>query len=98
MEICQSEEYIGDNWWTWAVWLEGNPETLDAVQFVEWRLDPTFPDPVRRVSDRASNFKLVTGGWGVFMILASVQFKDGRREKLRHHLQLHRPDGTLNSA
>jgi transcription initiation factor IIF auxiliary subunit len=93
MQIRQSEEYIGDNWWNWSIWLEGASEELDAVDFVEWRLHPTFPNPIRRVSDRGTNFRLDTGGWGVFPIHASVHLKDGKTETLRHYLELHFPDG-----
>jgi transcription initiation factor IIF auxiliary subunit len=93
MEIQQSESYMGDNWWNWSVWIEGPPEELDAVEYVEWKLHPTFPNPIRRVADRSTNFRLDTGGWGVFMIHAYAQRKDGTTEKLRHYLQLHLPGG-----
>jgi len=92
--IQQSEEYDGEDWWTWAVWIEARSETLDLIDFVEWRLHPSFSNPIRRVHDRASNFRLTTGGWGVFQIVAQVQMKDGQQTKLRHYLELHYPDGT----
>ena len=92
--IQQSENYEGDDWWEWAVWLEGNDADLDNVEEVEWQLHPTFPNPIRRSSDRASRFKLETAGWGVFLILATVTMKDGAGFKLTHHLKLHYEDGT----
>jgi transcription initiation factor IIF auxiliary subunit len=96
--IQQWERYEGGDWWTWAVWLEGRDEALDFVEFVEWALHPTFPNPVRRVRDRASKFRLETGGWGVFPIVARVQMKNGEQTKLHHYLELHYPDGTKNTA
>ena len=98
MEIRQSEEYVTENWWKWSVWLEASPAELDQVESVEWRLHPTFPNPIRRVTDRATKFRLETGGWGVFIIHAVVQLKDGKTERLRHRLQLHFPDGSANTA
>jgi transcription initiation factor IIF auxiliary subunit len=98
MEIRQSEEYVTDNWWKWSVWLDAPPAELDNVESVEWRLHPTFPDPIRRVSDRATNFRLDTAGWGVFPIHASVKLKGGTTLKLRHQLQWHFPDGGTNTA
>jgi transcription initiation factor IIF auxiliary subunit len=98
MEIRQSESYVGDNWWNWSVWIEGSNEELDRVEYVEWRLDPTFSNPVRRVEDRGTNFRLETGGWGVFMIHAFARRKDGTTEQMRHYLELHYPDGRLNLA
>jgi transcription initiation factor IIF auxiliary subunit len=98
MHIAQSEKYVGDDWWNWSVWLEGSPAELDSVVDVEWRLHPTFPNPVRRVTNRKTNFRLDTGGWGVFPIHASVNLKGGGVEKLRHYLELHYPDGRQNTA
>ena len=92
--IEQSEEYAGGDWWSWAVWVDARDETLDQVDSVEWTLHPTFPNPVRKVRDRKSKFRLETGGWGVFQIVASVQMKDGQKITLRHFLKLHYPDGT----
>ena len=97
-QIQQSEKYVGDDWWKWALWIEGPDEALDQIAFVEWVLHPTFPDPIRKVSNRSTNFRLETGGWGVFQIVARIQFKDKQQIKLRHFLQLHYPDGTVTTA
>ena len=94
LAIEQWEKYEGDDWWKWAVWLEGTDDKLDLVEFVEWTLHPTFPNPIRKTHDRTSKFRLETGGWGVFQIRALVQMKDGMQTKLRHYLKLHYPDGT----
>jgi transcription initiation factor IIF auxiliary subunit len=91
--IQQWEQYEGEEWWRWAVWIEGRDEALDQVDFVEWTLHPTFPNPVRKVNDRTSKFRLDTAGWGVFQIVARVQMKNAKQIKLRHYLQLHYPDG-----
>ena len=90
--IQQSEKYEGKDWWRWAVWIEAPDEALDLIDFVEWTLHPTFPNPVRKIGDRATKFRLETAGWGVFQIVARVQTKDGRQTKLLHYLQLHYPD------
>jgi transcription initiation factor IIF auxiliary subunit len=92
--IQQWEKYDGDNWWKWAVWIEGRDEDLDRVDFVEWSLHPTFSRPVREIRDRGSRFRLETAGWGGFQILALVQTKDGEQIKLRHQLVLYYPAGV----
>ena len=94
MEIQQTEKYAGDDWWDWSVWIESSDAELDNVSHVEWRLHPTFPDPVRKVSDRQSKFRLDTGGWGTFVVHAVVYMKTGSVERLRHQLQLVYPDDT----
>ncbi len=96
--IQQWEEYDGEDWWKWAVWVEGSDAALDRIKFVEWNLHPTFPDPVRTISDRDSKFRLKTAGWGTFPIRARVQLKDGRQIKLGHKLKLYYPSGTEPEA
>jgi transcription initiation factor IIF auxiliary subunit len=100
LRLEQSEKYEGDgkhdHWWSWSVWVEGSASELDRIEFVEYTLHPTFPRPVRRVYDRESNFKLSTGGWGIFTIHAKAVAKDGSVTPLRHNLVLHFPDGTMN--
>ena len=96
--IQQWEKYEGEDWWNWAVWVEGRDEALDRIDFVEWGLHPTFPNQIRKIHDRASKFRLGTGGWGVFQIVARVQLKDGQQTKLHYHLKLHYPDGTQTTA
>jgi transcription initiation factor IIF auxiliary subunit len=98
MEIRQSESYSGDDWWQWSVWLDGTTEELDAVEYVDWHLHPTFPQPVRRVTDRSSKFRLETGGWGAFRVSAVATLKSGESVRLRHALELHYPDDTPTEA
>ena len=98
LAIEQSEEYKGDDWWSWAVWIQGSTQALNRIAYVEWTLHPTFPNPIRRTDDRATNFRLETGGWGVFPIVARVEMKDGTHRELRHVLQLHYPDGKMTRA
>lgn len=96
--IQQWEKYEGQDWWKWAVWIEAPDEALDSIEFVEWTLHPSFPNPIRKINNRASKFRLETGGWGVFQIVARVQMKDGIQTKLRHYLRLHYPDGKQTTA
>ena len=42
--------------------------TLDRVKYVEYELHPTIPKPVRRSTNRSTNFRLATAGWGGFTI------------------------------
>jgi transcription initiation factor IIF auxiliary subunit len=98
LTIHQWQKYDGEDWWKWAVWIEGLNEALDRIDYVEWILHPSFPKPIRKKRDRASKFRLETGGWGVFQIRARVQLKNGLEIKLRHQLELHYPDGTHATA
>jgi transcription initiation factor IIF auxiliary subunit len=95
LEIRQSEHYEGEDWWKWAVWVEGTDAALDQVDFVEWMLHSTFANPVRNVKNREEKFRIDTEGWGVFTIRANVYMKDGQVKRLQHELSLHYPTGEM---
>jgi transcription initiation factor IIF auxiliary subunit len=94
LKISQDAKYQGEDWWDWAVWVDGPKSELANIKCVTYTLHPTFRDPVRRVTDAANKFKLETAGWGTFKIYADVEHKDGTRKKLTHTLDLQYPDGT----
>lgn len=94
MRIKQQSELLDEGWWKWSVELEGEEEELDNVKFVEYTLHETFPDPIRRIHDRSTNFRLETAGWGEFTIYAKVVFKDKSHERLQHDLVLLHKDGS----
>ena len=98
MKIAQDQQYHGGDWWTWSVWLEAPAGELDQVQKVTWRLHPTFPDPVKELTNRDEQFKLTTSGWGTFKVKADVAMKDGTVVKLHHQLELIYPDGRPTLA
>lgn len=68
----------GREYYRLRIWLDADePKILDEVSSVEYHLHPTFRDPVRNVTDRASEFALATAGWGQFNLWAEVKFRDG---------------------
>jgi hypothetical protein len=92
MRIAQDDKYQGDDWWQWSIWIDGSPKELQSIAAVTYTLHTTFQDPVRRVTDRRTKFRLETVGWGEFTIYARVDLKDGKSRKLSHDLQLHYPE------
>jgi transcription initiation factor IIF auxiliary subunit len=72
LRIAQDSKPKGRDWWEWSAWLEGTARELAAVEFVKWILHSTFPDPIRKVTDRRTKFKLRSGGWGEFTLRARV--------------------------
>lgn len=81
--------YKGDDWWEWTAFVDdaGTGE-LENVQFVEYVLHETFPEPVRRVDTRKGGFRLDTEGWGTFDLKAFAHMKDGKKIRLKHEIQL----------
>ncbi len=94
LTIKQDFEYRRKDWWKWWVWIDGPADELDRIDHVVYTLHSTFPNPVRTVRERKSNFRLETAGWGVFTIYATAVGKDGSETELNHYLRLEYPDGT----
>lgn len=90
----QSQEYVGNDYWRWSIWLDGTQEELDSIDHVMYILDPTFHNPVRHIGDRTTNFRLDTSSWGTFTLHANVVHRDGNETRLNHDLVLLYPDGT----
>jgi YEATS family len=94
LRVAQDARYDGDggkDWWKWSVWLDGPDSELDEVVSVEWMLHPSFPNPIRKVTNRQSQFKLKTGGWGGFVIRARVKRTNRKITLLKHSLKLEYP-------
>jgi transcription initiation factor IIF auxiliary subunit len=71
------------NWWDWTAFIESDsPDEMDDVQFVEYQLHPSFPNPVRRVFKKEGGFPMEARGWGIFPLRARVVFKTETREPL----------------
>ncbi len=98
LKLAQEFEYKGGDWWEWAVWVDAADEELDEIESVEYTLHPTFPKPVREVSDRQTKFRLSTSGWGCFTIYAKAHLKNGEAVEMEHELSLEYPDGTVTAA
>lgn len=98
IEVKQESHYKGNDWWQWAVWLEGPENELDPIDYVVYTLHPTFPKPERRIADRKSNFRFKSSGWGEFTIYIKIHFKSGDVRKLQHWLKLDYPSTRKGHA
>ncbi len=93
IQIKQQTVLRGKDWWEWSVWLDGNKKELDAIDHVVYTLHPTFPNPVVHISDRKTQFRLDSSGWGEFTIYLQIHHKDGSTTKREHYLELKDTDG-----
>jgi len=64
------------------------PNLLDNVTEVIYRLHETVREPIRTVRDRRTSFEVRTVLWGEFNVAATVRFKDGRDIKLERYINL----------
>jgi hypothetical protein len=88
----RQEATYADGRWDWSIWIDGPDVELDQVESVEWVLHPTFPEPIVRVKQRQSKFRLDSFSLGEFEINAHVTAKSGRRQHLKHWLRLPEPE------
>jgi pYEATS domain-containing protein involved in immunity/TIR domain-containing protein len=98
LRLQNDAKALDENRWEWSVWVEGAPQELDQVECVTYRLHPTFPQPIRRVEDRTSGFRLRATGWGEFTIAADARLKDGRNVRLEKWLELRDPSLPPDAA
>jgi transcription initiation factor IIF auxiliary subunit len=75
----------------WRLFVDEPPETLARIASVEYRLHPTFPQPVQIRTDPADNFALESAGWGEFTVVAIVTFADHTHERVSYWLDLSKP-------
>ncbi len=82
-------KFVGNRRWEWSAFLddEGTGELSD-VDYVEYVLHGTFPQPLVRVDNPQDGFALQTSGWGIFTLVAFVHKKDGTQQRLTHELEL----------
>lgn len=67
------------------------PEKIDKVSSVEYRLHPTFPEPIKTVKNHNSRFALGSAGWGTFTINITVYLKDGTEVNTTYDLDFGKP-------
>src|SRR5574339_489145 len=91
LRLENNAKYVGDDWWQWSVWVEGDARDLQRVRSVTYTLHPTFPDPVRRVETPANKFLRQATGWGEFAISAEAHLDDGQRVRLERWRELRDP-------
>ena len=92
IELVQETKYQGNDWWEWAVWVEAKPADMAKINYVEYKLHPTFPNPLRKQNNRDEKFRGGSAGWGEFMISAEIVNQDRSRIKTHHWLTLEYPD------
>ncbi len=89
IKLKNNWDYKGDDRWGWELYLDSNTKTeLEQVESVKYILHPTFSNPIRIIKDRSQGFRLKASGWGTFEIKAFIYFKNGKKIKLEHELEL----------
>jgi|GEM_PF-2765881 hypothetical protein len=81
---------IKKDYWDWTIFIKAPEDVLEQIEYVEYSLHPTFPNPVRIVNRRGTGphaFSLTTSGWGTFTVKVKVYYKDGTYQRISHSLR-----------
>ncbi len=82
---------LGVGRWEWSVFVIASDDVLRQIQYVEYTLHPTFPEPIQKVTQRGvvsgKGFFLNATGWGTFEIAVKVVFTDGKARFVKHQLK-----------
>lgn len=76
------------DWYAWCVFVAEPRDVLQNIERVEYQLHPTFPDPLRIVTDRTHRFALYSSGWGEFRIAVRVVLEDDTDIRTGYYLKL----------
>lgn len=68
--LKQGDKYLFRN----RIYAKGGD--IDKVREITYVVHPSFPDPIRRVRDRGSNFELIIWAWGEFTIKTIITTTD----------------------
>ena len=85
MFVQKKYEY---DWYDWCVFVSGDAAVVEGIESVQYTLHPSFPDPVRLVTNRADCFPLYSAGWGGFSIGVKLTFTDGETADTSYYLKL----------
>ena len=97
-KVIQHVDSRGPNWWGVRLCIDAKPKDLDKISEVVYILHPTFEDPVRTSTDRASGFSTDIEGWGTFTIQVQLHFADGTETSLLHTIVLEHADKPFPKA
>ena len=60
-----------------GVWLDGDERDLDQINYVEYRLHPSFNRSLRKSLNRRNNFSITFWTWGMFSITITIYRHEG---------------------
>ncbi|MEO8149052.1 MAG: pYEATS domain-containing protein [Bacteroidia bacterium] len=90
LQINNTAKQIKSGLWEWEAFLTGNAQEINNVDYIIYQLHPTFKEPYQKIDKRGDlnkAFALSAKGWGIFILKATVYFKDGKTISLRHVLK-----------
>jgi len=82
VEVRHTSTYAGAGRYKWTAYIKTDPATLKRIDYVEYRLHPTFPKPLRKViAPRTGLYPFSTSDMALdnFKLGVTVYFRDEKR-------------------
>ena len=82
VEVRHTSTYAGAGRYKWTAYIKTDPATLKRIDYVEYRLHPTFPKPLRKViAPRTGLYPFSTSDIALdnFKLGVTVYFRDDKR-------------------
>ncbi len=90
ISATNASTHISGDKWRWTIFIDASPQTLGKIKCVEYRLLPTFSNPVRKVCEKGPEnraFALSGVSWGEFEVPIQVFLKNKQIQELKYHLK-----------
>jgi transcription initiation factor IIF auxiliary subunit len=84
----ESEVKYEEKYYDWCVFVAGDAASLQQIVEVKYELHPTFPNPIRVITDRAHRVPLISSGWGEFHLRIGVILVGGENRTFSYRLRL----------
>jgi transcription initiation factor IIF auxiliary subunit len=94
IKTYNSSIYLGNNKWSWKVYLGASKATLGKIKTVTYTLHRSFsPNVIKvpKIGDNNFPFAFSATGWGEFTIRVDIAFNNGTTKILYHPLKFQTP-------
>lgn len=96
LQVKNTSTYKGNGRWNWTIFIDGSNYELNEISFVEYKLHPTFKNPIRKATNRENGFALSTNGWGTFVVKVKIHYLNQRIRELDHQLVFNQNNNPEN--
>lgn len=97
IEVSHTSTYAGSGRYRWTIYIKAEPSVLNRIDYVEYRLHPTFHDPLRKVKGPKSGsypFSTSDVALDTFNVGVTVYFSDNQYSELPDYTLTLRPKST----
>ncbi len=77
-----------------GVWIDASERELDEIDYVEYKLHPSFKRQTRKSKNRPNDFSVTFWTWGMFNIEVSIHFHSRETKVINYYLEYTLPSDS----